>query len=408
MRLSIRLRSLWFVLFPAILAAQPNPEMQARMTALESATRNAQSAGDNAWMLVSAALVLMMTGPGLALFYGGLVRRKNVLGTMMQSFILMAVVTVLWAVVGYSLAFGGASPFVGDLQLRLPEQRGQRAQSRLRRHHSAADLHDLPVDVRHHHAGADLRRLRRAHEVQRHAAVHRAVEPVRLLPHGAHGVGQGRSAERVFRRQDSVLRFRRRHGGAHHLRRFGAGVRALSGQAPRLSGAAHASRTTWCSASSAPACCGWAGSDSTRAARWRRPAWPPAPSWPRTSAPPRRRSAGWRRNGCTTASPACWAASRVRWRAWWPSRRLRASSSRFRRCSSGSAPASVCYLMVTRGQGQVRLRRFAGRVRRARGGRNAGRAAHRRVRHQRGQRRFEGRRRARLPLGLVDGHAGRC
>ena len=54
----------------------------------------AQSAGDNAWMLVSAALVLMMTGPGLALFYGGLVRRKNVLGTMMQSFILMAVVTV--------------------------------------------------------------------------------------------------------------------------------------------------------------------------------------------------------------------------------------------------------------------------------------------------------------------------
>jgi Amt family ammonium transporter len=66
-------------------------------------------------MLVSAALVLMMTGPGLALFYGGLVRRKNVLGTMMQSFILMAVVTVVWAVVGYSLAFGGSGPFIGDL-----------------------------------------------------------------------------------------------------------------------------------------------------------------------------------------------------------------------------------------------------------------------------------------------------
>src|SRR5215467_15223509 len=66
-------------------------------------------------MLVSAALVLMMTGPGLALFYGGLVRRKNVLGTMMQSFILMCVVTVIWAVVGYSLAFGGSGPFIGDL-----------------------------------------------------------------------------------------------------------------------------------------------------------------------------------------------------------------------------------------------------------------------------------------------------
>src|ERR1700722_2890635 len=83
-------------------------DLQARIAA-------AQSAGDNAWMLVSAALVLMMTGPGLALFYGGLVRRKNVLGTMMQSFILMAVVTVIWAVVGYSLAFGGSGPFIGDL-----------------------------------------------------------------------------------------------------------------------------------------------------------------------------------------------------------------------------------------------------------------------------------------------------
>ena len=68
-----------------------------KLAALESAVKSAQSSGDNAWMLVSAALVLMMTGPGLALFYGGLVRRKNVLGTMMQSFILMAVITVLWA-----------------------------------------------------------------------------------------------------------------------------------------------------------------------------------------------------------------------------------------------------------------------------------------------------------------------
>src|SRR5258708_27663439 len=72
--------------------------------------------GDNAWMLVCTALVLMMTGPGLALFYGGLVRRKNVLSTMMHSFILMAVVTVLWAVVGYSLAFGEGTPFFGDLR----------------------------------------------------------------------------------------------------------------------------------------------------------------------------------------------------------------------------------------------------------------------------------------------------
>ncbi len=83
---------------------------------METTVKAAQSAGDNAWMLVSSALVLMMTGPGLALFYGGLVRKKNVLGTMMQSFVLMAVVTVLWAVVGYSLAFGEGNAFIGDLR----------------------------------------------------------------------------------------------------------------------------------------------------------------------------------------------------------------------------------------------------------------------------------------------------
>ena len=104
---------------PAALWAQGTPDLQTRLTALEAATKSAQSAGDNAWMLTSAALVLMMTGPGLALFYGGLVRRKNVLSTLMQSFILMAVVTVVWAVVGYSLAFGGDGPFLGDLRFAL-------------------------------------------------------------------------------------------------------------------------------------------------------------------------------------------------------------------------------------------------------------------------------------------------
>ena len=67
-------------------------------------------------MMVSAALVLMMTGPGLALFYGGLVRRKNMLAIMMQSFMLMAVISVLWALVGYSLAFGGNGPVIGGFE----------------------------------------------------------------------------------------------------------------------------------------------------------------------------------------------------------------------------------------------------------------------------------------------------
>jgi len=91
--------------------AAPSPT-----AALEASVKAAQSAGDNAWMLTSTALVLMMTGPGLALFYGGLVRKKNVLATMMQSFILMALATVLWAFVGYSLSFGEGSPFIGDLR----------------------------------------------------------------------------------------------------------------------------------------------------------------------------------------------------------------------------------------------------------------------------------------------------
>ncbi len=81
-----------------------------------AAIAQAQSAGDNAWMLVSAALVLLMSGPGLALFYGGLVRKKNVLGTMMQTFAMMAVVTVLWAFVEYSLAFGAGNAFIGGFQ----------------------------------------------------------------------------------------------------------------------------------------------------------------------------------------------------------------------------------------------------------------------------------------------------
>ena len=70
--------------------------------------------GDTAWMLTSTALVLLMTVPGLALFYAGMVRKKNLLSTMMQSFSICALVTVLWYVVGYSLAFTGSNPYVGD------------------------------------------------------------------------------------------------------------------------------------------------------------------------------------------------------------------------------------------------------------------------------------------------------
>jgi Amt family ammonium transporter len=102
-------------LHPATEMAPATPQVQEQMSQLQAQAAEAKSAGDNAWLLVSCALVLMMTGPGLALFYGGLVRKKNVLATMMQSFTLMALVTVLWALFGYSLAFGPGSRFIGGL-----------------------------------------------------------------------------------------------------------------------------------------------------------------------------------------------------------------------------------------------------------------------------------------------------
>src|SRR5579875_2453686 len=74
------------------------------------------NSGDTAWVLVSAALVLLMTIPGLALFYGGMVRRKNVLSIVLQSFILVGLVSIQWVLFGYSLAFGPDHySLIGDL-----------------------------------------------------------------------------------------------------------------------------------------------------------------------------------------------------------------------------------------------------------------------------------------------------
>ncbi len=81
---------------------------------LPSAPTAAINNGDNAWLLASAALVLMMTAPGLILFYGGLVRTKNVLSTMMHSLVLMALISTLWMVFGYGMAFGPGNAFCGN------------------------------------------------------------------------------------------------------------------------------------------------------------------------------------------------------------------------------------------------------------------------------------------------------
>ena len=92
----------------AILAGSP-------AFAEEAAATPTLDTGNTAWMLVSTALVLMMTIPGVALFYGGMVRKKNVLATVMQSFAVTCLVSILWIVVGYSLAFTEGAPFVGGL-----------------------------------------------------------------------------------------------------------------------------------------------------------------------------------------------------------------------------------------------------------------------------------------------------
>jgi Amt family ammonium transporter len=126
----------WFALFgmSSVLWAQ-DPEQPAGET-IEAAptdegeeTRAEEEAteepgldtGDNAWMLTCSALVLMMTGPGLALFYSGLVRKKNVLSVMMQCFFLMGLMTVIWALWGYSLSFGGAGHWIGNSEYLFME-----------------------------------------------------------------------------------------------------------------------------------------------------------------------------------------------------------------------------------------------------------------------------------------------
>ena len=89
--------------------AAPVAQLQSSVTPLVTINN-----GDNAWLLASSALVLMMTAPGLILFYGGLVRTKNVLSTMMHSLILMALISAVWMVFGYSMAFGEGNAFCGN------------------------------------------------------------------------------------------------------------------------------------------------------------------------------------------------------------------------------------------------------------------------------------------------------
>ena len=80
----------------------------------KNALANELNSGDTAWILTSTALVLFMTLPGLALFYGGLVRVKNILSVLIQCFVIACIVSVIWVIYGYSLAFKGSGLYIGD------------------------------------------------------------------------------------------------------------------------------------------------------------------------------------------------------------------------------------------------------------------------------------------------------
>ncbi|HEX4263237.1 MAG TPA: ammonium transporter [Verrucomicrobiae bacterium] len=124
MKFSNVTRVVWLVLLgliclaPFAAFASPNaPTLEERVARLETSSQTASSAinsGDNAWLMISSALVLMMTAPGLILFYGGLVRSKNVLSTIAHSLVLMAVISALWMIYGYSMAFGKGNAFFGN------------------------------------------------------------------------------------------------------------------------------------------------------------------------------------------------------------------------------------------------------------------------------------------------------
>src|SRR6266851_1606805 len=184
-----------------------------KLAQLDKDVKAAQSSADNAWMLVSAALVLMMTGPGLALFYGGLVRRKNTLAIMMQSFALMALITVMWALVGYSLCFGGDGHFIGSFE--------------------HAFLRGVGAEPNPAYAGTIPQMTFMVYQL-----MFAIIKPALIA--GAHGVGQGRAAERVAGRKIPDAGFCRRYRGAYFFWRFRAGVRAVSRQAYRISQAADA------------------------------------------------------------------------------------------------------------------------------------------------------------------------
>ena len=156
--------------------------------------------GDTAWMLTSTALVLLMSVPGLALFYGGLVRTKNMLSVLMQVFVGFSLITVLWCVYGYSLAFTTGNAFFGGFSRLFLEgtfdwQSGARARRDFQQGNAdvRAGVRRVPGHLRSHHLLPDPRIAGRTHQVLRDSPVPDDLVHLRLLPDRTHGLVLGRS-----------------------------------------------------------------------------------------------------------------------------------------------------------------------------------------------------------------------
>jgi len=117
--------SICLVFSPPVFGQMKTPPLAQQIATAQTKAEEAALAGNNAWMLTSSALVLFMTAPGLAMFYGGLVRRKNVVGVIMQCLFLMGMMTVIWGLWGYSLSFGGKGPWIGNADYLLMHDVGR-------------------------------------------------------------------------------------------------------------------------------------------------------------------------------------------------------------------------------------------------------------------------------------------
>ena len=246
----------------AAATAAPADAAAAAPAAEAAAAAPVANKGDTAWMIVATLLVIMMTVPGLALFYGGLVRSKNMLSVLMQVMVTFSMIVVLWAIYGYSLAFTEGNAFIGGLDRLFLKgvfdpATGAFAMARdlqQGRLHPRAAVRRVPGHLRRHHLLPDRRRLRRAHQVLGGAAVHGAVVHLQLCADRPHGLvldGPGRLRQQGSRRRDERqgrpdlamgrARLRRRHGGAHQRRDGRHRRRVHDRQARRLrQGGVHA------------------------------------------------------------------------------------------------------------------------------------------------------------------------